>query len=186
MQTSVQYFMPLLARGRHNGGYCVQGADGVQKDTGEPNQYRVVKKGVEKPVADAILAYADSYRLKDGAAVDTSLQTEEKEDKKDGEAKTGKATRILYLTSEQAASRTYPYGEFLGSVIVLGSLGSNCSRDAIARIAPVLTFMTMALPRPWTVKVLIASVRYSSTMDCTFSSMVRFRLLPSMASCTSA
>ena len=87
------------------------------KDTGEPYQYRVVKKGVEKPVADAILAYADSYRLKDGVAVDTSLQTEEKEDKKDGEAKTGKATRILYLTSEQAASRTYPYGEFLASVL---------------------------------------------------------------------
>ena len=87
------------------------------KDTGEPYQYRVVKKSVEKPVADAILAYADSYRLKDGAAVDTSLQTEEKEDKKDGEAKTGKAVRILYLTSEQAASRTYPYGEFLASVL---------------------------------------------------------------------
>ena len=50
------------------------------KDTGEPYQYRVVKKGVEKPVADAILAYADSYRLTDGAAVETSLQTEEKED----------------------------------------------------------------------------------------------------------
>ena len=87
------------------------------KDTGEPYQYRVVKKGVEKPVADAILAYADSYRLKDGAAVDTSLQTEEKEDQKDSEAKTGKAARILYLTSEQAASRTYPYGEFLASVL---------------------------------------------------------------------
>ena len=87
------------------------------KDTGEPYQYRVVKKGVEKPVADAILAYADSYRLKDGAAVDTSLQTGDKEDKKDGEAKTSKATRILYLTSEQAASRTYPYGEFLASVL---------------------------------------------------------------------
>ena len=87
------------------------------KDTGEPYQYRVVKKGVEKPVADAILAYADSYRLKDGAAVDTSQQTEEKENKKDGEAKTSKAARILYLTSEQAASRTYPYGEFLASVL---------------------------------------------------------------------
>ena len=90
------------------------------KDTGEPYQYRVVKKGVEKPVADAILAYADSYRLKDGTAVDTSLQTEEKEDKEDkedGETKTSKATRILYLTSEQAASRTYPYGAFLASVL---------------------------------------------------------------------
>ena len=87
------------------------------KDTGEPYQYRVVKKSVEKPVADAILAYADSYRLKDGAVVDTSLQTEDKEDKKDGETKTSKATRILYLTSEQAASRTYPYEEFLASVL---------------------------------------------------------------------
>ncbi len=90
------------------------------KDTGEPYQYRVVKKGVEKPVADAILAYADSYRLKDGTAVDTSLQTEEKEDKEDkedGETKTSKAARILYLTSEQAASRTYPYGAFLASVL---------------------------------------------------------------------
>ena len=90
------------------------------KDTGEPYQYRVVKKGVEKPVADAILAYADSYRLKDGAAVDMSLQTEEKEDKEDkedGETKTSKAARILYLTSEQAASRTYPYGAFLASVL---------------------------------------------------------------------
>ena len=90
------------------------------KDTGEPYQYRVVKKGVEKPVADAILAYADSYRLKDGAVVDTSLQTEEKEDKEgkeDGETKTSKAARILYLTSEQAASRTYPYGAFLASVL---------------------------------------------------------------------
>lgn len=87
------------------------------KDTGEPYQYRVVKKGVEKPVADAILAYADSYRLKDGAAVDTSQQTEDEEDKKGGETKTSKATRILYLTSEQAASRTYPYGEFLASVL---------------------------------------------------------------------
>lgn len=87
------------------------------KDTGEPYQYRVVKKGVEKPVADAILAYADSYRLKDGTAVDTSQQTEEKENKEDGETKTSKATRILYLTSEQAASRTYPYGAFLASVL---------------------------------------------------------------------
>ena len=87
------------------------------KDTGEPYQYRVVKKGVEKPVADAILAYADSYRLKDGAAVDTSQQTEEKEDKEDDETKTSKAARILYLTSEQAASRTYPYGAFLASVL---------------------------------------------------------------------
>ena len=94
------------------------------KDTGEPYQYRVVKKSVEKPVADAILAYADSYRLKDGAAVDTSLQTE---DKKDGEAKTSKAARILYLTSEQAASRTYPYGEFLASVLGFCNEDGSCA-----------------------------------------------------------
>ena len=43
------------------------------KDTGEPYQYRVVKKSVEKPVADAILAYADSYRLKDGGVFDYTL-----------------------------------------------------------------------------------------------------------------
>ncbi len=57
----------------------------------------------------------DSYRL-DGAAVDTSLQTGKRRTRRDGEAKTGKATRI-HLTSEQAASRTYPYGEFLSSVL---------------------------------------------------------------------
>ena len=73
----------------------------------------------------------------------------------------------------------------LASVILYGSLGSNCSMDAIARIAPVLTFITMALPRPCTVKVFIASVRYCSTMACTFSSIVRYRSLPSMASCRS-
>ena len=78
------------------------------KDTGEPYQYRVVKKSVEKPVADAILAYADSYRLPDGAAVDTSLQTEEKGGQEGRRGQNSKATRILYLTSEQAASPHLP------------------------------------------------------------------------------
>ena len=116
IRTAAEYIAELLDDGT-TADTVYKALTASNKDTGEPYQYRVVKKGVEKPVADAILAYADSYRLKDGAAVDTSLQTEEKEDKKDGEAKTGKAARILYLTSEQAASRTYPYGEFLASVL---------------------------------------------------------------------
>ena len=116
IRTAAEHIAELLADGT-TADTVYKALTASNKDTGEPYQYRVVKKSVEKPVADAILAYADSYRLKDGAAVDTSLQTEEKEDKKDGEAKTSKATRILYLTSEQAASRTYPYGEFLASVL---------------------------------------------------------------------
>lgn len=116
IRTAAEYIAELLDDGT-TADTVYKALTASNKDTGEPYQYRVVKKGVEKPVADAILAYADSYRLKDGAAVDTSLQTEEKEDQKDGEAKTSKATRILYLTSEQAASRTYPYGEFLASVL---------------------------------------------------------------------
>ena len=116
IQTAAEHIAELLDDGT-TADTVYKALTASNKDTGEPYQYRVVKKSVEKPVADAILAYADSYRLKDGAAVDTSLQTEEKEDKKDGEAKTSKATRILYLTSEQAASRTYPYGEFLASVL---------------------------------------------------------------------
>ena len=116
IRTAAEYIAELLDDGT-TADTVYKALTASNKDTGEPYQYRVVKKGVEKPVADAILAYADSYRLKDGAAVDTSLQTEDKEDQKDGEAKTSKATRILYLTSEQAASRTYPYGEFLASVL---------------------------------------------------------------------
>ena len=116
IQTAAEHIAELLDDGT-TADTVYKALTASNKDTGEPYQYRVVKKGVEKPVADAILAYADSYRLKDGAAVDTSLQTEEKEDKKDGESKNSKATRILYLTSEQAASRTYPYGEFLASVL---------------------------------------------------------------------
>ena len=65
---------------------------------GTPYQYRMLAKGVEKPVADAIVSYADTYRM---------------EPEKD--ATTGK--RILYLSTEQASTRSYPYGEFLASVL---------------------------------------------------------------------
>ena len=66
--------------------------------SGTPYQYRMLAKGVEKPVADAIVSYADTYRM---------------EPEKDG--MTGK--RILYLSTEQASTRSYPYGEFLASVL---------------------------------------------------------------------
>ena len=65
---------------------------------GTPYQYRMLAKGVEKPVADAIVSYADTYRM---------------EPENDGT--TGK--RILYLSTEQASTRSYPYGEFLASVL---------------------------------------------------------------------
>ena len=65
---------------------------------GTPYQYRMMAKGVEKPVADAIVSYADTYRM---------------EPEKNGA--TGK--RILYLSTEQASTRSYPYGEFLASVL---------------------------------------------------------------------
>lgn len=66
--------------------------------SGTPYQYRMLAKGVEKPVADAIVSYADTYRM---------------EPEKDGT--TGK--RVLYLSTEQASTRSYPYGEFLASVL---------------------------------------------------------------------
>lgn len=66
--------------------------------SGTPYQYRMLAKGVEKPVVDAIVSYADTYRM---------------EPEKDGA--TGK--RILYLSTEQASTRSYPYGEFLASVL---------------------------------------------------------------------
>ena len=66
--------------------------------SGTPYQYRMLAKGVEKPVADAIVSYADTYRM---------------EPEKD--SATGK--RILYLSTEQASTRSYPYGEFLASVL---------------------------------------------------------------------
>ena len=66
--------------------------------SGTPYQYRMLAKGVEKPVVDAIVSYADTYRM---------------EPEKNGA--TGK--RILYLSTEQASTRSYPYGEFLASVL---------------------------------------------------------------------
>ena len=66
--------------------------------SGTPYQYRMLAKGVEKPVADAIVSYADTFRM---------------EPEKDGA--TGK--RVLYLSTEQASTRSYPYGEFLASVL---------------------------------------------------------------------
>ena len=70
----------------------------AKNTSGTPYQYRMLAKGVEKPVADAIVSYADTYRM---------------EPEKDG--MTGK--RILYLSTEQASTRSYPYGEFLASVL---------------------------------------------------------------------
>lgn len=66
--------------------------------SGTPYQYRMLAKSVEKPVADAIVSYADTFRM---------------EPEKDGAI--GK--RILYLSTEQASTRSYPYGEFLASVL---------------------------------------------------------------------
>lgn len=65
---------------------------------GEAYQYRVLAKKLEKPVVDAILDYADTYRM----------------EPEDG-AKTG--SKILYFSTEQATTRSYPYGEFLSSVL---------------------------------------------------------------------
>lgn len=70
----------------------------AKNSSGEPYQYRMLAKGVDKPVADSILNYADEYRM----------------DPEDGAA-TGK--RILYFSTEQATTRSYPYGEFLSSVL---------------------------------------------------------------------
>ena len=70
----------------------------AKNTSGTPYQYRMLAKGVEKPVADAIVSYADTYRM---------------EPEKNGA--TGK--RILYLSTEQASTRSYPYGEFLASVL---------------------------------------------------------------------
>ncbi len=64
----------------------------AKNTSGTPYQYRMLAKGVEKPVADAIVSYADTYRM---------------EPEKNGA--TGK--RILYLSTEQASTRSYPYGE---------------------------------------------------------------------------
>lgn len=65
---------------------------------GELYEYRVVAKGVEKPVADAIIEYSMNYRT----------------DPPEGEEQ---GYRIVVLTTEQTATRSYPYGAFLSSVL---------------------------------------------------------------------
>ena len=70
----------------------------AKNDAGEPYQYRVIAKGVEKPVADAILAYADEFRIP-------------------AEKENVTGARVVYLRTEQTSVRSYPYGEFLASVL---------------------------------------------------------------------
>ena len=65
---------------------------------GELYEYRVVAKGVEKPVADAIIEYSMNYRT----------------DPKEGEEQ---GYRIVVLSTEQTSTRSYPYGAFLSSVL---------------------------------------------------------------------
>lgn len=65
---------------------------------GEPYEYRVVAKGVEKPVADAIIEYSMNYRTDPPAGEEQGY-------------------RIVVLTTEQTSTRSYPYGAFLSSVL---------------------------------------------------------------------
>lgn len=65
---------------------------------GEYYEYRVVAKSVEKPVADAILEYSMNYRTDPPAGEEQGY-------------------RIVVLTTEQASTRSYPYGAFLSSVL---------------------------------------------------------------------
>ena len=65
---------------------------------GELYEYRVVARGVEKPVADAILEYSMNYR------------TEPEDGQKQG-------YRIVVLRTEQTSTRSYPYGAFASSVL---------------------------------------------------------------------
>lgn len=65
---------------------------------GELYEYRVVAKGVEKPVADAIIEYSMNYRT-DPPAGETQ------------------GYRIVVLSTEQTSTRNYPYGAFLSSVL---------------------------------------------------------------------
>ena len=67
------------------------------------------------------------------------------------------------------------------SVMTFGSFGSKPPSTAIARMAPLFTSITMAMPRCWTFHFSTAFFRYFSTTDCTFASIVSTRLLPSSA-----
>lgn len=68
-----------------------------RNDEGELYQYKVLAKGVAKPVADAILEYANTFRVP----------------AKNGET----GARVLSLRTERTSTRTYPYGAFMSSVL---------------------------------------------------------------------
>lgn len=90
LRTAAEQIATLLANGTT--------ADAVYDNlAASDKQYRVLARGVEKPVTDAILEYAANFRLP--AA----------------EGETGK--RILSLRTEQTSTRSYPYGAFMSSVL---------------------------------------------------------------------
>lgn len=65
---------------------------------GELYEYRVIARGVEKPVADSIIEYSVNFR------------TDPAEGEEEG-------YRIAVLSTEQTSTRSYPYGAFLSSVL---------------------------------------------------------------------
>lgn len=65
---------------------------------GELYEYRVIARGVEKPVADSIIEYSTNFRT----------------DPAQGEEE---GYRIAVLSTEQTSTRSYPYGAFLSSVL---------------------------------------------------------------------
>ena len=65
---------------------------------GELYEYRVIARGVEKPVADSIIEYSVNFRT----------------DPAQGEEE---GYRIAVLSTEQTSTRSYPYGAFLSSVL---------------------------------------------------------------------
>ena len=65
---------------------------------GELYEYRVIARGVEKPVADSIIEYSMNFR------------TDPAEGEEEG-------YRIAVLSTEQTSTRSYPYGAFLSAVL---------------------------------------------------------------------
>ena len=65
---------------------------------GELYEYRVIARGVEKPVADSIIEYSMNFR------------TDPAEGEEEG-------YRIAVLSTEQTSTRSYPYGAFLSSAL---------------------------------------------------------------------
>ncbi len=65
---------------------------------GELYEYRVIARGVEKPVADSIIEYSMNFRT----------------DPAQGEEE---GYRIAVLSTEQTSTRSYPYGAFLSAVL---------------------------------------------------------------------